>query len=135
MNVSHYIEQHKSIKNEIIQLKELRKKNQIVEDATELAYHISALAGKIKIHLLSEDKYLYPNLQRNSDERIRKMAQNYQDEMGPLANHYIEFKEMYNTPNKIQTNQDSFKKDLDQTLSQIEKRMDKEEKELYQMLL
>ena len=132
MYIKQYLEQHGNIKEEINALRELVKKNPIKE-AAAMALHINKLAGKIKIHLLSEDKYLYPALQNDTDPNARKLAQKYQDEMGTLAAQYTDFKEKYNTQNKIHNNQQDFVSDLLFVLNLIEKRMVKEESELYRL--
>ncbi|WFA08003.1 hemerythrin domain-containing protein [Tissierella sp. Yu-01] len=133
MNITQYIEQHKNIRNEISILRELLNKNSM-DDAANMALHINTLAGIIKVHLQSEDKYLYPTLQQSTDEKIRLLAKAYQDEMGTLAEHYTGFKELYNTKSKIINNQKNFPRDMEDTLNKIEKRIDKEEIELYRLV-
>ena len=85
MNLLSYLEQHKSIGSEIDQIKEIIKRNDFEEHVDEIAHHINTLAGKLKIHLLNEDKYLYPNLKESKDNNVSHLAKEYQDEMGDLA--------------------------------------------------
>ena len=133
MNINNYLEQHKAITDEINKLRMLIK-DDLVEKAAEMAATINTLAGKIKIHLLSEDKYFYPALEKNEDKNIRNLAKDYQEEMGTLAEGYTTFKEKYNTQSKIIKNQEEFPRDLENILNQIEKRISKEEKGLYKSI-
>ncbi len=132
MNQNQYIDQHRNIKEEIRILRELLDEN-FLENASKIALHINTLAGKIKIHLMSEDKYLYPELQEHSDIKVRHLATSYQREMGMLAQYFAEFKELYNTQSKIRRNQENCPKDLKAILNMIEKRIEKEEGGLYQI--
>lgn len=133
MNINLYIEQHKSIKNEINILRGLLKENSM-DVVADVAMHINTLAGKVKVHLQSEDKYLYPTLQKSANENIRLLAKTYQDEMGTLAEHYTEFKEMYNTKSKILNNEKNLWRDMENILNKIEKRIEREERELYRLI-
>lgn len=134
MRLANYLEQHGSIRIEINALRELMAKNHFETDAGQLALHISALAGKIKIHLLAEDKYLYPELMVTDEPRVKKMAVDYQHDMGDLAENFMNFKSLYNTPIKILKNISDFQTEITNIVNQIQTRMDKEEKELYQLL-
>ena len=57
MNLSSYLEQHKSIGLEIDKIKEIVKRNDFEEHIDEIVHCINTLAGRLKIHLLNEDKY------------------------------------------------------------------------------
>lgn len=134
MNLKNYLKQHDDIRNEIKTLKELIKNGGLDEHSGKIALHVSSLSGKIKIHLLSEDKYLYPTLLNMGNEDLRMMAGTYQNEMGSLADNFAKFKDMYNTQNKIMQNKFSFESDMNNIIGQIEKRLVKEEGELYKMI-
>ena len=61
MELKHYMDQHERILEELNVLKALCKKQDLEQEAAEIALHINSLAGKLKIHLSSEDQYLYPS--------------------------------------------------------------------------
>ena len=91
-------------------------------------------AGKIKIHLSMEDKYLYPELQKRGSEQARKMAIAFQGEMGGLADAFFEYKNQYNTAPKVLQNLGKLQSDRLNIFGKIEKRTQKEEKELYKLI-
>ncbi|MFR3729381.1 hemerythrin domain-containing protein [Lacrimispora sp.] len=134
MELKHYMEQHERIKEELNILNMLCKKPDLEQTASEIALHINSLAGKLKIHLSSEDKYLYPSFLHSNDSRLVAMAGEYQKEMGDLLAVFTEFKEKYNTKFKILSEKAGFYGEANKILQAIEKRMQKEEKGLYQQV-
>ena len=48
--------------------------NDIAEHAKEIASHMNTLAGKISMHLLMEDKHLYPNLIERGNDEVKRMG-------------------------------------------------------------
>ncbi|MDF2880622.1 MAG: hypothetical protein K0R54_1179 [Clostridiaceae bacterium] len=66
MNISRLTGQHIEIRDEVNKLK-LLIPNDVISDSFELAKEICFMAGKLKIHLQSQDKYLYHKLLENSN--------------------------------------------------------------------
>uniref|UniRef100_UPI0006CFA1E1 hemerythrin domain-containing protein n=1 Tax=Clostridium sp. NkU-1 TaxID=1095009 RepID=UPI0006CFA1E1 len=108
MELKNYMEQHDRIREELEILKALCKNRDLEQTASEIALHISSLAGKLKIHLSSEDQYLYPAFLRSGDSRLVNQAEEYQREMGNLLALFTEFKDKYNTKIKILSEKESF---------------------------
>jgi hypothetical protein len=133
MDLNNYLEQHRAMELEITTIKSLINTNDVQQNAGEIALHISTLAGKIKIHLSMEDQYLYPGLQRSEDERVKNLAADYQKEMGDLAGKFVTYKDKYNTKPKILQNMSSVKQETSQIFLAIEKRIRREENELYKL--
>lgn len=131
MNLANYLDQHKRVETEITTINSLIDKNDIEQNAGDIARHISTLAGILKVHLSMEDNYLYPDLQKSEDEEVKNLAVNYQKEMGDLAVKLAIYKDKYNTKSKIMQNQATFKEETTNILREIEQRLHKEEKELY----
>lgn len=100
-------------------------------DAAETALRISRLAGKLKIHMLEEDKFLYPELLNHPDYEVKMMANQYISEMGSLAEEYARFKTKYNTPGKILADPDTFISEAKTILRALKNRISKEDNELY----
>lgn len=134
MILNNYLEQHESIRSQVEVIKELSNCKELEENAAKLGTEISKLAGIIKIHLSSEDKYMYPKLIESTDVGIQKKAKSYHDEMGDLMEVFTSFKEKYNTKPRILENRASFEKDLKEIVAQLSKRMDREEKDLYKFI-
>jgi len=134
MNLNNYLEQHRTMESEITTIKSLINTKDVQQNAGDIALHISTLAGKLKIHLSMEDKYLYPGLQNSDDERVKKLAEDYQKEMGDLAEKFVTYKDKYNTKLKIVQNLSTLKQETTNILLVIEKRIYREEKELYKFI-
>ena len=127
-NIYNYIRQHNEISEVLDQIKLLIDKD-VVSNAKQLAELINNLAGKLKIHLTMEDKYLYPSLK--NEIVSKQIALKFEEEMGNISVIFNEFKLKYNTTNKIETNSKNFKVDIVKLLFLLENRLNKEEKELY----
>ena len=132
MELRNYMDQHERIREELEILKMLCKNKDLEETASEIALHINSLAGKLKIHLSSEDQHLYPVFLGSSDAQLVAMAEEYQKEMGNLLEVFTGFKDKYNTKFKILGEKDSFFKEANEIIRAIEQRMEKEERGLYQ---
>lgn len=123
--------QHASIQEDIDFLVNEISKDINSINVTEVALRISRLAGKIKIHMLEEDKFLYPELLMSVDAEVKSMAKQYIDEMGDLSDEYTRFKTAYNTALKIQAKPDTFQIEAKKVINALMKRIDKEDNELY----
>lgn len=134
MKLKNYLEQHDSIAEEIDYIKANLSAEITDEIAQETARHINVLAGKLNIHLTMEDKYLYPNLMAKESPVANYSINEYVDEMGGLATAFTEFKNKYNTKQKLLLNKDSFKTDARNILDKILRRIKKEETTIYTLI-
>ncbi len=134
MNLNNLMRQHRDISDEIRLIKEMINKNVMVLNAMEAASHINKLAGKLQIHLTSEDKFLYPTLINGKDLSLKKMANLYMNEMGEISEVFTSYKKKFNTKNKIEANLMGFIEETQCILKAIETRIAKEENELYKMM-
>lgn len=101
------------------------------EKANEIAFNINTLSGKLKMHLMSEDKFLYPGLMNSSNNEVRDTAKEFNREMGGLAEQFSSFVQQYNTPFKIIQSENSFLTDREKTFSLIIERIRREDGKLY----
>ncbi|GAA0863908.1 hemerythrin domain-containing protein [Paraclostridium tenue] len=106
----------------------------IESNADKIALNINLLAGKINIHLQSEDKYLYSLLLNSQHTEVRKIARDFIAEMGHIAKTFNEFKVKFNTKNKILNNINEFKLEYPKIMNAISNRLNKEDKKLYVLL-
>ncbi len=132
-NINNLTRQHIEILEMIYDIKELINKDLEVE-CSEIAKNINLLSGKLRIHLESEDKFLYPNLLKNENEKIKNIAKCYIDEMGDILSIFNDYKNQFNTRSKIINNKDRFIIDTKEVFDKIEKRMESEDRELYKLL-
>lgn len=109
-------------------------KNTIDQNINEIAQSINTISGKLKIHLLNEDKYLYPYLLNSSDTALNTFGKKYNEEMLEVTKVYEGYKSKYNTATKIKQNIVGFKEDTKQIFGVLSNRVDREERELYQLL-
>lgn len=127
-SLDNYFRQHKEISEVISNIKNLIKTN-AVNNAKDIAILLNSLSGKLKVHLSLEDKYLYPSLKVKATSKI--IAEKFENEMGDLAKEFMNYKDKYNTGIKISENIHNFKNETYIILKELEKRIEKEEKELY----
>ena len=120
MNLKSYLDQHEAVKEEIKIIKSLIGSGNYEKNGRDIALHISTLAGKIKVHLSMEDKYLYPGLIEKGNADVKKMANSYQREMGDLADEFVKYKDKYNTNPKLLQSAESIKSDTEKIFQKIE---------------
>lgn len=128
------LRQHKDIMDEVKHIEDILNKSDYENFLGDLAIHISLLAGKLKIHLTNEDKFLYPDLLNNQNDKIKKMATEYINEMGQISELYTNYKNQFNTKSKIDGNINTFLKQSHDIISAIKVRISKEENELYKLI-
>lgn len=119
--------QHKEITTILDKLKDTVQK----EDYVLVTKYVNELAGKLIMHLKYEDDYLYPNLLKNNNSVVKSTANRFMREMGNLASVFVDFKNKYNTRRKIEADVNGFKKSCNEIIKALEKRLDKEDNELY----
>lgn len=133
-NIQNLKRQHKDIINIIQIIKKLISNDDFENNSNDIAKNVSILAGKLKIHLSNEDKFLYPTLLNHKNIKIKNKADQYIDEMGNLAEVFMDYKNQFNTKNKIMNNIDAFMKKSESILNSIEKRINKEDNDLYLLI-
>ncbi|KYH28245.1 MULTISPECIES: hemerythrin domain-containing protein [Clostridium] len=134
-NISNLKRQHIEIRELVNFISNLINKNNIENDASEIAKNINILSGKVKIHLDSEDKFLYPGLLKEGNEKIKNIASTYINEMGNIALVFNDYKNRFNTKTKILSDIDGFKKETYEVFKVLLNRLEKEDKELYPLIL
>lgn len=119
--------QHSEIANILEKLKNALSK----EDYSAASSNINELAGKLKIHLRYEDDYIYPELLKSENTNVKNISNKFIKEMGDLASVFDDFKNKYNTKSKIESNITEFKSTCNVVIKALEKRLSKEDNELY----
>ncbi|WP_027632837.1 hemerythrin domain-containing protein [Clostridium hydrogeniformans] len=134
LNISNFSRQHDEIYKSIYDIEALIKNNTIEKDAMTLGKLISLLSGKLKVHLQSEDNFLYPNLLNSGDSKLKTITQSYIDEMGNLKSVFEDYKNNFNTKNKICADINAFKIETSKILNALKNRLNKEDNNLYTLL-
>ncbi len=134
MQIGNLLDQHNKIKEIICEIKIDIKLENTEDSLIKLVYKINKLAGVLRLHLSSEDRYLYPQLMTSSDDNVKKVAELFDKMMGGLSNAFIAFKTRYNTYENIEANYNEFKIEIDEVFRKLEIRLDKEDQELYPLI-
>ncbi|WP_027623561.1 hemerythrin domain-containing protein [Clostridium lundense] len=133
-NLSNLKRQHLEITELVNTIKSLSISGESMDEGTEIAKNINILAGKLKIHLNSEDKHLYPDLLKSNDLTVKSISEAYIKEMSNICNEFIEFKNKYNTKSKLLKNKEEFLKESEIIFDLLEKRINREDGELYKLI-
>ncbi len=123
--------QHEEIAQILSDIKSYIKQD-IAKEALEISSKISNLAGKLKVHLNTEDQYMYPQLLKSSNHEVRTTAQAYIDEMGTISTEFMAYKERFNTRTKITNDIALFVSESQRIFDLLEERIAKEDSNLYQ---
>lgn len=134
MNLETYLEQHKKLKTELSTLEALARKGNVVDNATEIAACINSLSGVLSIHLVVEDKYLYPELRKQNNPTLTKIVEDAVKEIGGLGEEFTKYKNAYNSKSKVIENANEFASYTRKIVAAITKRMEKEEQGIYKYL-
>jgi len=126
--------QHGEVLTIINNIKNLMDNGNLDKNVNNISFNINILAGKLKMHLISEDKFLYPQLMNNDKEDIRDTAYNFYNEMGSVADILTSFVKKYNVPGKILQSKEDFITESRKVLNLIQNRINKEDKKLYPLL-
>lgn len=131
VDVTNLERQHEEVKELFKNIKSNINNIQVKESLDKMVLDINTLAGKLIVHMNSEDKFLYPRLLNSEDIKIKSIAKEYIEEMGDLHNKFKEYKNTFNTKNKIIENKDIFIKETTIIINLLETRISKEDKKLY----
>ena len=126
------LKQHK----EVLVLIEQIKNKQISDktSAQKVRKQLSLLSGKIKIHMMKEDEYLYPELKESNNIKIKETAQNFINAMGDLAEQFKKFNQDYLSFTKILNNKEDFNEKKEVIMGKLIERIKKENNELYPLI-
>lgn len=131
MNIDNLERQHLDIKGLFKKINSTLSLRNMEDSLDELVWDINTLAGKLNIHMKTEDKFLYPELINSSNTNLRNISKEYSEEMGNIHVIFTEFKNQFNTKNKILNDKDKFLIESKKVLKLLENRIDKEDKNLY----
>lgn len=132
-NLDQLKRQHLEIYEVLNETKTLIQKENFENNSQAIAKNINNIAGKLQVHLNNEDRFLYPTFLNSDRIELKNKAQAYTVEMGDLSNIYTIFKNKYNTRSKIMADTTSFITDSDKVFKAIEKRIHKEDHDLYKI--
>lgn len=130
MNIDKFKHQHVSILGSIAALRSLAHAG-VAHNAAEIARLIVAMSSTIKLHLAVEDQALYPALQRGNNPELARMGQQYQRDMGPIAQAYEAFARRWNLAESLRRDEQGFRDDANRVLRLVHERMQRENHDFY----
>ena len=130
MNIEKFKHQQADILSNISALRRLSQAG-VARNAARIAGLIVRMSSTIKLHLAVEDQALYPALQRGANAELARMGQQYQEDMGPIAQAYDAFAKRWNRPESVRRDEQSFRDDANRVLRMVFERMHREDRDFY----
>ncbi len=126
--------QHAEIKTTIDRITELFDVSALKDDAGEVRDLISRLVDKLTIHLLMEDKVLYPRLATSLDAGLKNLAQSFQAETGGLRNTLNIYQKAWSTAEAVQAAPDKFIMESTSFFESLQQRILLEDEKLFSII-
>lgn len=126
-----YREQHAELAKIVTDLEKELDEARLAADATQARKLLSALAGKITVHLAAEDSHLYPDLMKSGNEKLKATATKFSKDMGPIAKAFTGYIEKWPSPSAIKGDPKGFVNETKTVMGVLKDRIKKENTELY----
>lgn len=101
------------------------------EGVQTLAAQVAALDARLKLHLVIEDRFLYPQLLDSGEHHLRSRAAAMQNEMGRLYAEYRVFVDTFVARNGAEREPERFVAEARRLFGLLRRRIEREEAELY----
>lgn len=124
-------QQHNELLSLATELQGLLNETALAKDATAARTALSKLMGKLTMHLSTEDKVLYPELEASKDPAVSTMARRFSTEMKSTATAVGAYNARWGTPSVIKENPQTFIKETKGIVSVLADRIKRENQELY----
>ena len=134
ISISNFKRQHKEIEEIIKGIKNRLEANSLKTDSVKVARDLNTLAGKLRIHLRTEDNVLYPTLQEIDSIEIKRIASSFMEDMTDIAETFMNYKDRFNTSAKILSSIDEFIYESNKVFGILAERIRKEDMRLYPLL-
>ena len=131
---SNLIKQHEDLAGLVTEINLYLEPEKIRENASKVRSILSSLGGKLRVHLVLEDKVLYPFLIKSDDKKIRELTDQYITEMGHIKVAFSDYSKKWSSPTTISAGAENFISDTQSVFSVLAKRIEKENNELYPMV-
>lgn len=103
-------------------------------DAEGLATRLAAIASKIDDHLKAEDEDVYPTLIESTRPEVRRVATQFHENMGGLADEFSSYFRRYGSRSAIDADPTLFTFETRRLFERMSYRMRREETDLYPLL-
>ena len=122
--------QHDEILGVVGQISTKLGAGRVAQESKALRTLLSALAGKVAIHLAMEDKALYPRLIQANQENSRAMANAFMEEMGGIGAAFNAYNQKWQV-GQIEADPAGFTRESQALFGALGKRIERENGELY----
>jgi hypothetical protein len=129
-----YRKQHKEILDLAAKITPLLDPKALPGDVALAHQLFGQLAAKLRVHLVTETKGLFPQLLAHPIPEVRAKAQQYLDNMGTLQQAFNEYSLRYATLTAIQQAPAGFARDSVRFFESLTKRLKEEDNDLYALV-
>jgi hemerythrin-like domain-containing protein len=130
-NIDHFRKEHNDLVALVKEISPYLDASKVKGQGPKIRTTLSTLAGKIKIHLATEDKTLYPVLEKHKDPNVQALAKKYMAEMGQIKEVFENYLKKYPTGQAIEDKAAEWVKETGELFGVLAKRIEKENNELY----
>ena len=134
VQLANFKRQHQEIRELVNMTTALLDHSALEKDPTQVRYKLSALSGKLLIHLSMEDQFLYPILMEQDDRQLQTTARKFLAEMGDLVTVFKNYSQKWISPSSIKANPAAFIKESTDILHALLQRIEREDRELYPLV-
>lgn len=106
-------------------------KDKLNGNEQELCKQLANLSGKLKVHLVMEDQFLYPKLIASDNTAIKDLAKQYSSEMGSIRGEFEKYISTWLSFKAVSDAPDRFIFETRKIFDTLSERINKEGKELY----
>ncbi|WP_052452100.1 hemerythrin domain-containing protein [Noviherbaspirillum autotrophicum] len=124
-------QQHNEILALATELQAMLNEGALAKDGLPARSCLAKLMGKLSLHLSSEDKVLYPELEAHKDANVAGVARRFSAEMKKTTAEISAYNSRWPTPTSIKTNPQSFVKETKEVIKVLADRIKRENQELY----
>lgn len=130
MNIENFKRDHLIVMEKVSELRRLVQAG-IARNADAIASVVVSMNHTIKLHLVAEDRVLYPAFGRSNNVSATQIAMRYQTEMGSIAAAYNDFSLKWNIGSKVQADPEGFRSAANHVFKALYERIRRENKHLY----
>lgn len=124
-------QQHNEMLTLANELQGLLNEEALSKDGSAARRCLGNLMGKLKLHLSTEDKVLYPELETHKDPAMAKLAHKFASEMKSTAANVVAYNGRWATPSAIKANAHGFIMETKDVIRILADRIKRENEELY----
>lgn len=124
-------QQHNEMLALATELQGLLNEGALSKDGTAARVCLGKLMGKLTIHLSTEDKVLYPELEAHKNPAVAALARRFATEMKSTTAAVVAYNGRWATPTAIKENASAFVKETKNVIGILADRIKRENQELY----